>query len=81
MASIVPVDPIHLVYRTPLASRYASASMKQNFSDFKKFSTWRKLWVHLAKAEKVKNALCNMKRRGEREKDSGGLARSRDTYF
>ncbi|KAK3769729.1 hypothetical protein RRG08_062070 [Elysia crispata] len=53
MASIVPVDPIHLVYRTPLASRYASASMKQNFSDFKKFSTWRKLWVHLAKAEKA----------------------------
>lgn len=27
--------------------------MQYNFSDQKKFSTWRKLWVNLAKAEKV----------------------------
>ncbi|KAH9502475.1 hypothetical protein Btru_068794 [Bulinus truncatus] len=38
-------------YRTPLASRYASAEMKQNFGDQKKFSTWRKLWLYLAEAE------------------------------
>ncbi|XP_002127925.5 adenylosuccinate lyase [Ciona intestinalis] len=38
-------------YRSPLVSRYASAEMSFNFSDRKKFSTWRKLWYILAKAE------------------------------
>ena len=33
-------------------SRYASPEMAYNFSDMKKFSTWRKLWTWLAKAEK-----------------------------
>jgi len=27
--------------------------MAYNFSDRKKFTTWRKLWIYLAKAEKV----------------------------
>lgn len=40
-------------YRSPLVSRYASKEMAFNFSDRKKFSTWRKLWIYLAKAEKV----------------------------
>ncbi|KAI8804335.1 L-Aspartase-like protein [Cladochytrium replicatum] len=39
-------------YQSPLASRYASTNMAYNFSDNKKFSTWRKLWLILAKAEK-----------------------------
>ncbi|KAK4873714.1 hypothetical protein RN001_013074 [Aquatica leii] len=39
-------------YRSPLSTRYASKEMQYNFSDQKKFSTWRKLWVNLAKAEK-----------------------------
>ncbi|XP_068632245.1 adenylosuccinate lyase [Battus philenor] len=39
-------------YRSPLSTRYASKEMQYNFSDQKKFSTWRKLWVYLAKAEK-----------------------------
>lgn len=26
--------------------------MAYNFSDMKKFSTWRRLWINLAKAEK-----------------------------
>ncbi|KAL4239768.1 hypothetical protein ACF0H5_000571 [Mactra antiquata] len=39
-------------YRSPLVSRYASPDMAYNFSDLKKFSTWRKLWTWLAKAEK-----------------------------
>lgn len=39
-------------YRSPLSTRYASKEMQYNFSDMKKFSTWRKLWVFLAKAEK-----------------------------
>ncbi len=39
-------------YESPLASRYASAEMLYLFSPDKKFSTWRKLWIALARAEK-----------------------------
>ncbi|CAC5414920.1 purB [Mytilus coruscus] len=41
------------IYRTPLVSRYASPEMAFNFSDMKKFSTWRELWTWLAKGEKT----------------------------
>uniref|UniRef100_A0AAX7VS73 Adenylosuccinate lyase n=1 Tax=Astatotilapia calliptera TaxID=8154 RepID=A0AAX7VS73_ASTCA len=34
-------------------SSYASEEMHYNFSDKKKFITWRKLWIFLAKAEKA----------------------------
>ncbi|KAG1675346.1 Adenylosuccinate lyase [Nymphon striatum] len=43
---------IHDAYRSPLTSRYASAEMAYNFSENKKFSSWRKLWTYLAKAQK-----------------------------
>lgn len=38
-------------YQSVLNSRYASGEMKLNFSEQKKFSTWRQLWVWLARAE------------------------------
>lgn len=38
-------------YVSPLSTRYASKQMQYLFSDNFKFSTWRKLWVALAKAE------------------------------
>ena len=38
-------------YESPLSSRYASDEMQYIFSPDKKFSTWRKLWVALARAE------------------------------
>uniref|UniRef100_A0A8C5WW89 Adenylosuccinate lyase n=1 Tax=Laticauda laticaudata TaxID=8630 RepID=A0A8C5WW89_LATLA len=41
-------------YRSPLVSRYASPDMAYNFSERKKFSTWRRLWLYLAQAEKVR---------------------------
>ncbi len=39
-------------YESPLASRYASSEMLYLFSPDKKFSTWRRLWIALARAEK-----------------------------
>ena len=39
-------------YETPLNSRYASDEMKFLFSSQKKFSTWRRLWIALAEAER-----------------------------
>ncbi|MBO5788364.1 MAG: adenylosuccinate lyase [Clostridia bacterium] len=39
-------------YISPFSTRYASAEMQFVFSEQFKFSTWRKLWVALAKAEK-----------------------------
>ena len=40
-------------YRSPLVSRYASVEMSYNFSEVKKFSTWRRLWFWLAQCQKV----------------------------
>lgn len=38
-------------YTSPLSQRYASREMQYLFSQDKKFSTWRRLWVALAKIE------------------------------
>ena len=38
-------------YESPLSSRYASNAMQYIFSQDKKFSPWRRLWVALARAE------------------------------
>ena len=35
-------------YENPLISRYASAEMARLWSEQRKFSTWRRLWVVLA---------------------------------
>ena len=43
---------MHDIYENPLCGRYASDEMKHLFSDDVKFSTWRKLWIALAEAEK-----------------------------
>ncbi len=40
-------------YESPFCTRYASAEMQYLFSPDKKFKTWRKLWIALAKAEKT----------------------------
>ena len=44
---------MHVEYRTPLTVRYASSDMSKLFGDLKKYSTWRKLWIWLATAEKA----------------------------
>lgn len=38
-------------YESPFSTRYASDEMQQLFSPEKKFTTWRRLWVALARAE------------------------------
>ena len=39
-------------YESPLSTRYASDYMLKLFSSDTRYTTWRKLWVSLAKAEK-----------------------------
>ena len=39
------------IYERPLASRYASDEMLYLFSPDKKFATWHRLWIALARAE------------------------------
>ncbi|MCR5474418.1 MAG: adenylosuccinate lyase [Lachnospiraceae bacterium] len=39
-------------YTSPLSERYSSKEMQYIFSQDKKFSTWRKLWIALAETEK-----------------------------
>ena len=43
---------MHDRYENPLQKRYAGREMQEIFSDDRKFSTWRKLWVALAESEK-----------------------------
>ncbi|MBO4725008.1 MAG: adenylosuccinate lyase, partial [Firmicutes bacterium] len=38
-------------YTSPFSERYASPEMQYIFSQDKKFSTWRKLWIALAETE------------------------------
>ncbi len=40
------------IYNSPLVERNASKEMAELFGNQTKFSTWRKLWLELAKAEK-----------------------------
>ena len=54
------VDPEHLNFVSPLVQRYTKYKlgtdpMSFNFSDYKKFRTWRELWMYLAKSQRVKN--------------------------
>ena len=40
-------------YESPLCARYAGEDMKRIFSDERKFSTWRRLWLLLAESEQA----------------------------
>ena len=42
---------MHDIFESPLSKRYASDQMLRLFSDDARYTTWRRLWVSLAKAE------------------------------
>src|SRR5215218_11285525 len=42
----------HRTYQNPLVTRYAGREMAQLWSPQRKFSTWRRLWVALAEAQR-----------------------------
>ena len=42
----------HELYENPLITRYASRPMAELWGSQRKFSTWRRLWIALAEAEK-----------------------------
>lgn len=44
-------DTSRTTYRNPLATRYASRAMLELFGDQRKFRTWRRLWLALARAQ------------------------------
>ena len=46
------IDNENNCYQNPLTGRYASEEMSYNWSPQRKHSTWRRLWVALATAEK-----------------------------
>lgn len=46
------IKELHNRYEHPLVSRYATKEMSEIWSPDRKFSTWRKLWLALATAEK-----------------------------
>jgi len=46
------MDDRHLTYSSPLCGRYAGAAMRELFGSQRKFSTWRRLWLALAEAQK-----------------------------
>jgi adenylosuccinate lyase len=39
-------------YVNPLTERYATRKMRENFSEIRRFQTWRSLWIALAEAQK-----------------------------
>ena len=43
---------MHNKYVSPFSTRYASGQMQYLFSDEMKFTTWRRLWVSLARAQR-----------------------------
>lgn len=42
----------HEIWTSPLTGRYSSLEMQKLFSMQTRYSTWRKLWLYLAKSQK-----------------------------
>ena len=51
MTTNSPIDSDHSGYRSPLESRNASVEMRALWSEHRKFSTWRRIWLALAESQ------------------------------
>ncbi len=61
------------IYETPLATRYASQEMAYLFSPPQRYTTWRALWIALAKGEKKLGLAITDKQISELEKNKDNL--------
>lgn len=61
------------VYESPFSARYASREMLYVFSPDMKFSTWRRLWISLAKAEKELGLPITQEQIDEMEANKGNI--------
>ena len=61
------------VYVSPLVERNASREMAELFGPDKKFGTWRKLWLELARAEKKLGIDIKQNQITEMEKNLGDI--------
>lgn len=48
----MPTGPRPNIYQSPLATRYATSQMLENFSDRRRALLWRDLWIALANAQR-----------------------------
>ncbi|MCM1524921.1 MAG: adenylosuccinate lyase [Ruminococcus sp.] len=60
-------------YESPFCTRYASKEMQYIFSADKKFTTWRRLWVALARAEMKLGLPVTAEQVSELEKNIGNI--------
>lgn len=77
----------HDKYEHPLVDRYASKEMSYLWSPSKKFSTWRKLWIALAEAERelgidiTEEQIAEMKSHIELNEADYNLAEKKEAEF
>ncbi|PCI92397.1 adenylosuccinate lyase [Candidatus Aerophobetes bacterium] len=64
----------NFTYESPLITRYASKELLAIFSKEKKYTTWRKLWVSLAKAQKKLGLNITEKQINELEANESNIA-------
>ncbi len=60
-------------FQSPLETRYASAEMSRLWGDQNRYSTWRKLWVILARSQRELGLTISAEQVGELERHTGQI--------